>query len=138
VVQNSENLNQQLLAVVNGEFGSLRSVAAARQATLLAAQKDIGSELIVGRRQVLLVLNSLLSGRVTFSEAQLWAGFVLRGYFPSPYSSVPVKPLQIALEPEYEQELVDALARLSEYGDLIDGKIDTDEIRRMAEGLGRL
>jgi len=81
------------------------------------------------------VLNGLLKRGVLPEQAQAWASFVKRGYVSG--ASGPISPIQITYDPNHEDAIVEAVARLDELGDLIDGSMDDDEIRRLLEHLDK-
>jgi hypothetical protein len=81
------------------------------------------------------VLNDLLKKRITPVEGQEWASFVMRGYMPS--REGPIRPISVDYEPAQEEHIVEAVSRLEQLGDLVDGVIDDDELRKLLEALGR-
>ena len=82
--------------------------------------------LVLRPRAVAVVLSALRRGRITESAAQAWASFVRRGYLEGG-DLAPVRPIRIAYESEYEDAIVEAIARLDELGDEIDGEISPSE-----------
>jgi hypothetical protein len=84
---------------------------------------------------VIEVLGKLANGFITDSEAQLWASFVRRG-FAEGSSIGAVRPLNIEWSIHHEDAIAEAISRLDELGDLIDGTIDVIEIRNLIAGLG--
>ncbi len=65
---------------------------------------------------------------------QLWASFVLHG-FAEGVGSGPITSIDIEFDEATEQTMVDALVRLDEVGDLIDGEVTHDEIVRLIDSL---
>lgn len=76
------------------------------------------------------VLRQLRAGRIDTNQAQAWASFARRGYFPSRGQSR-YWPLEIAYESQCEATIADAVARLDELDDVIDGKISDDEATKI-------
>jgi hypothetical protein len=92
------------------------------------------SSLELTAAQVRAVLTSLLEGGIQPETAQRWASFVLRGYVGDSAGS-PRHPIQIDYEPGAEQQIVDALARLDEIGDRVDGHVGADDLRALIGSL---
>lgn len=86
--------------------------------------------LVVEAAGVRRILLALQSGELVPEVAQRWASFVRCGLF-----YVGHVPLDIEYEEAYEDAIVEAVSRLDELGDIIDGTIDEEE---MAELLARL
>ena len=66
--------------------------------------------------------------------AQRWASLILRGYLDQ--GSAPIVPLTIEIDPTAEAALIEALNRLADLGDVVDGQISTDELDDLIESLG--
>jgi hypothetical protein len=75
------------------------------------------------------VLADLQRGLITTSGAQVWASFVRRGYFSGGLE--PVRPIHIDYDEGKEDAMVEAIARLDELGDDIDGEISNDELNEL-------
>jgi hypothetical protein len=83
------------------------------------------------------VLRRLARGEVDGRSAQQWASFMMNGHVPL-RGAGSIRPIDIEYESEHEQEIADAVARLEEIGDAIDGDLPTEtETRRLLEGLER-
>ncbi len=80
------------------------------------------------------MLTALRSGQIAPDVAQSWASFVCRGYFAGA-DEQPLQPIDIQYDPAAEEEIVEAVSRLDELGDAIDGAIGSAEsealIRRL-------
>lgn len=80
------------------------------------------------------VLMALSAGKNTPEEMQAWTSFVKRGYFPTREKRF--KTIEFLRQEDREGAIVEALFRMDELGDLIDGTMDDDEIRQHIEQLG--
>jgi hypothetical protein len=47
----------------------------------------------------------------------------------------PIRPISVEYEPAQEEQIVEAVSRLEQLGDLVDGVIDNDELRELLEAL---
>jgi hypothetical protein len=83
---------------------------------------------------VLHVLQMLQHGEASPEFVQRWASFMRRGYIASTGNG-PIAPIDIDFEATREQAIADALARLDELGDVVDGEIDDGELGAMMERL---
>lgn len=99
----------------------LRSATEGRQFTLRAAS-------------VARVLSSLTNGAITPTQAQRWASFMRWGYV----ASTPGRggtDVDIEYEAQYEDAIIEAIARLDELGDLIDGDLRPGEADQLLAAL---
>ena len=96
---------------------------------------NISPRLTLTATAVATVLRGMLSGAHSPEEAQQWASFVRHGYFAEPGRG-PVNPLDIDFEASADQSIADAIGRLDEIGDLIDGEVTTEEIYQLLAALG--
>ena len=100
---------------------------------LLAATAS--EQLILSSVAVIKVLKDLADGVLEPQAVQSWASFVRNGIVgPHNY---PVHPLLIEYDSEHEDAIADAVARMDDIGDLIDGVLSNDEIARLAEDLAK-
>lgn len=67
-------------------------------------------------------------------EVQAWASFVRRGFFAS--GRHPILPLEIDYEEACEDAIVEAVSRLEQIGDLVDGNLTTGEVLDLLQLLG--
>ena len=93
-----------------------------------------GVHLVLQAAAVTRVLYGMLSDNISGDDAQLWASFVRRGFAASADQG-PIRPLRIDYEEKHEDAIVEAIARLDEIGDLIDGNIGRSEIADLIDGL---
>ena len=56
----------------------------------------------------------------------------------NPGQSRPVQPLNIEYEDAWEEASVEAVSRMDEIGDIIDGEISSDEVRNLVQLFGEL
>ncbi len=92
-------------------------------------------ELVLPAAAVGKMLTALRLGQITPDVAQSWASFVRRGYLAGA-DEQPLQPIDIQYDPAAEEEIVEAVSRLDELGDAIDGAIGSAEsealIRRLS------
>lgn len=81
------------------------------------------------------VLSGLAAGGVRPEVAQRWASFVRRGYVGGT-ESPPATPIEIGYEQERESQLADAIDRLDQLGDSIDGTLRAVDIEHIRRSLG--
>ena len=85
-----------------------------------------GRELVLTKQAVIRVLRDLRAGRVAPRDVQRWASFVRRG-FAAPAQG-PLVPLDVDYDPRFEDDIVEAVGRMDEIGDVVDGRLTPDEI----------
>lgn len=130
---NALDTRQWVLAAVAGDVRAVAPLAALNHQQLIAAGFR-GGDLIITRHAVRRVLGELESGQLSETEIKRWAWFVSRGYIPG-QSDKPVAPLAIDYEREFEEPIVETIARFSELTDAVDGSISPVEL---AEFIRRL
>ena len=86
---------------------------------------------MLSRTAVIRVLSALADGSVTDGSAQRWAAFMRWGVV----SATQRTDLDVEWEPAFELAIAEALGRMDELGDLIDGTIDADEITQLIKAL---
>jgi hypothetical protein len=121
-----------LRSLVAGDLAALRQVGGWADGDVLAAAN--GEPLMVTRAAVIRVLRDLDAGGIDPEAARRWASFVRRGYLPSAGRS-PVQPIDIGIEAAYEEAIIDAVGRLDELGDAVDGELSPDELRALIRTL---
>lgn len=84
---------------------------------------------------VKVVLTALLHREVTPEQAQAWASFVRRGFIPVSAKDQSVPQIYIAYQEDHLDSIVDAVARLDELGDIIDGTISDSELQSLIGSL---
>ncbi len=127
------DLEAAVAAVLAGDAGQLPVIADAQHDELRAVTS--GSDLVLTRDAVVALLRRYRSGEFDGRTVQAWASFVRRGYIAL-RSLGPIEPLSIEYELAYEDAIVEAVARLDEIGDLIDGTVGDAEIGILLDGLG--
>ena len=127
-----------LYRAVEGDSAAFARVCALPHAHLLAARRDL-AVLTLTTSAVWRVLRALQQHTLTPSQAQAWASFVRRGYVAG-QSVGPIQPLTIAYADADEDVIADAIARLDELGDTIDGMLTptdlTDHMARLQPDVG--
>jgi hypothetical protein len=126
-------LANAIAAALAGDAGQLPVITSATQDEL----NDVtaGTELVLTRDAVASMLRRYRAGGFDGATVQAWASFVRRGYVAL-RSHGPIKPLTIDYEAAYEDAIVEAVGRLDEIGDLIDGTVDEAEIGVLLAALG--
>lgn len=80
------------------------------------------------------VLIGLRDGRLAPEQAQAWASFMRSGFLEGSQSGSPI--IDIQYDPSEEEAIVEAIGRLDELGDAVDGTIDADEAGQLLRQLG--
>lgn len=80
------------------------------------------------------VLRALLAGDVAGEIVQRWASFVKYGFAP-PVNNDRIKSLLIEYDSCDEDAIVEAVGRLDEIGDIVDGYVGPEEIGSLASAL---
>lgn len=109
---------------LDGNAAAASTICATPHEELLGSVS--GQELVLTKLAVMRVLEDLRSDRIKPADVQRWASFVRRG-FAAPARG-PLLPLDIVYEPQFEDEIVEAIGRMDEIGDIIDGDFTADEI----------
>jgi hypothetical protein len=105
------------------------------QARLLRAGE--GSKMLVRREAVAQVLRDLGRRAINGATAQQWASFVRRGYLNVDQSIGGINPLDIEYEEAHEEAIVEAVARLDQIGDSVEGDVPEEaEIHLLLYALG--
>ncbi|HET6875967.1 MAG TPA: hypothetical protein VFH38_00405 [Jatrophihabitans sp.] len=93
-----------------------------------------GHHFILGASPVARVLRGLIHGAIAPEQAQRWASFMRRGYV----AGVPGRgsvDVDIVFDPDHEDVIVEAIARLDELGDLVDGQLRPGEAEQLLAAL---
>lgn len=85
-------------------------------------------KLVLHRASVVTVLQGHAAGLWAPEQVQAWASFVRRGRVVGSWSGA-IRPLDIEYEQAFEDEIVEAIGRLDEIGDIIDGEVSPEEAR---------
>lgn len=83
---------------------------------------------------VIRVVNGLLSGQISAHDAQRWASFVRRGYVASSPGRG-TADVEIEYDPDYDEAIAEAVGRLDELGDIIDGELRPGEADQLLAAL---
>lgn len=121
-------------AVIEGRVGPIVVLAEVSHSELLLAAADIGHSLVLTSEAVAVAVQSLLEKQAAPDACQLWASFVRRGYL-SRNASSGAPPLHIEYERANEMQIVEAISRLDELGDIVDGEISDEEARKILRSL---
>jgi hypothetical protein len=89
---------------------------------------------VFGHRTWTSVLRRLQRRDITPTDAQRWASSVRRGYVAGVHDG-PVLPLDITYEAQYEDRIVEVLARLEEIGDAVDGALSDADVQHLIHSL---
>jgi hypothetical protein len=126
-----------LVRLVSGDTDALPSLARLSQEELIRSAS--GTELVVHAEAVAKVLLSLSAQSIDAQTAQRWASFVRRGFFEGRSSDEGIKPIPIDYDEAYGDAIADAVSRLDEIGDVIDGDVpDETETEFLLHSLGYL
>ena len=123
-------VEQSIKSAVAGDPAAVADLKRCSQDELLAAEARTGP-LVLTRRAVGRVVDALRSAAITPDAAQAWASFVRRGYL-APGVHGTVRPLEIEFEPAGADQIADAVSRLDEIGDQVDGDIGASELDELA------
>jgi hypothetical protein len=130
----SEPLSDALTQVMDGDLRAMPTIARVDHDDLSKAAQSVPGGLVVTRAAAIAVLQGLDQGTCTPGEAQAWASFVRRGYVRGQGS--PIAPIDIDYEKACEDAIVEAVARLDEIGDLVDGDLSPAEVLLLLQLLG--
>ncbi len=121
-----EMLADILTEVVSGNLTHLTLLIATTHEKLRKA-RELLSSLLLTQTSVLQVLYGLKTGTLMPDMVQIWASFMIRGYFAS-NSKTPISPIDIEYDQSAEDSIADVLSRLDQLGDVTDGSIDEEEL----------
>lgn len=123
-----------LARVLDGDVSAVPVISKAEHVDVQDAAASLQRELVVTRAAALAVLTSLDDGSCSPEEVQAWASFVSCGYAPG--ARPPIRPVDIDYEEAWEDAIVEAVARLDEIGDVVDGTVTRSEIGLLLQLLG--
>ncbi len=133
--------HQDLVRTLRGDLAAFTRVRHQPQDHLLTAQDALGQLLLPGDA-VKQVLRALRSGSIGPPEAQPWAFFARRGFVgrwsaddPGDSPLLPIRRLAITYDPILEEAVAEAIARLDEQGDAVDGALSQMEIDALLQRL---
>ena len=98
------------------------------------AQVAADLELKLGPAAVAEVIAGYGQGRFPMTSVQTWASLMRWGFIPG-RSGDPIKPIAIEYDELHESAIVEALSRLTELGDAIDGELRPGESAELVAAL---
>jgi hypothetical protein len=120
---------RQIESVLLGQVEAIEALRAIPPEELNEAVQ--GKRLILKREAVVSVLDQFRRGEIGAIAAQQWASFVRRGHVEGLRSRGPIKPIEIDWELPYEDAISEAISRLDELGDLVDGEFRDGEAEEL-------
>lgn len=109
--------------LIDGDISQLEVVRDCSQAELEDACGHLHYELT--REAVADVLRRYASGEINAIDAQLWASFVQSGYLEPGRGSL--RPIVIEYQSAHWDSIAEAISRLDQLGNVVDGQMDPDE-----------
>jgi hypothetical protein len=126
-----------LIRLISGDTDTLSSLTRVSQEDLTKSAS--GTELIVHAEAVAKILRKLSAHSIDAPTAQRWASFVRRGFFEGRRSDKGIEPISISYEDAYEDAIAEAVSRIDQIGDVIDGDVpDGTETELILYSLGYL
>jgi hypothetical protein len=125
-------LREIVWQIVGGDLHAFEALLLAKPSGVDELRKS-GVRFIVSAPAVKKVLLVLQRREVAPELIQQWASFIRRGYFGR--SLLPRTPLHIDYNETQEDAIVEAIGRLDELGDFIDGEIRDAEITKLIQSL---
>jgi hypothetical protein len=127
----TELIGTALAAVLAGDVASMASLREVPQQELAAAADG---PLLLTRDAVVRVLRSYSAGEFSDAAVQSWASFVRRGYVAGG-GGQPVHALPIDWEAAHEDAMAEAIERLDELGEPVDGTLREGELDELLAAL---
>lgn len=121
-----------LIAAVRGDLESFRKLRHLDHESLTELATGL-PELVLTASAVRGVLRALRDRQVAPDLVCEWAWFVRRGFLVGGPGGI--RPIEIPYEAANETEIAEALSRLSELGDDVDGTISGDEFEQLIGSL---
>jgi hypothetical protein len=126
--------NSDLIRILSGEAAHVDVLKGHRQAEIIRLAEGLPlADLTIKASAVTRVLTDLGHMKIAAEQAQAWASFVRRGYIST--DNEPVQPIDVPYQADREEAIGEAISRLDELGDLIDGTISDDELQHLIETL---
>lgn len=123
------NLEYVVKNILNGDARLINELSMVDHADILVKCLEMG-QLSVDRYSVILVLTLLQRKEIKEDDAQRWASFIRRGYFPS-NKNYKITPLNIEYKEEDEDLISYAVDKMDQLGDLIDGKLSENDLDQL-------
>jgi hypothetical protein len=122
----TDGLNETLSAVLRGDATRLHELRPVSRESLVEACRQTAAA--VSARDAVAIFENLASGRISKVQAQEWASFVRWGLVPGTLDQEYLKqPIEIPYADANENAIAEAVSRLDELGDIIDGEISEQE-----------
>ena len=121
-----------LLAAVSGDLSALNALKPLDRSQV--EEQAEGLQLVLAARVVARVLADYDAGVTRRDEVQRWAEFIRWGHLPGT-SGPRLSNLEVYYEPEAEDAIVEAIGRLDELGDIIDGELRPGEAAELRAAL---
>lgn len=129
------SLAESLAGVIRGELDPMSAIVSATHEEVLAAAGALGTPLVVPRSAAVSVLRGLHDGVYRPESVQAWASFVGVGFVAN-RSPGPIRPVEIDFEDAWEDAIAEAVSRLDEIGDAVDGEVTGSEVLDLLQRLG--
>jgi hypothetical protein len=113
---------------VQGNLEVIPRIAAASHGELTEAWRMSRRPMLTALA-VVRVIEALLDRQANEHWVQQWASLVMRGYLET--IGPPLRPIDIAYQPEFEEEMAEVVSRLEQLGDLVDGTPDEPLLRTL-------
>jgi len=127
-------IRDDLVRALAGEASRLRSLENQNPTDIGKAGRDISAEQrTITVSAVKKVLKALLEKTITPSDANSWA-WLARGGVVRTIEGVAVR-VETDYQDDKEEAIAEAVSRLSELGDLVDGTIDDTELKQLIQVL---
>ena len=127
-------LAMALNAALRGNTGAIAELSAAGNSQIVAAADELPGPLVLTGEAVAAVLQGLVERKLDPADCQAWASFVRWGSVPTAAGGI-TESLDIDYELARDEQIADAVSRLDELGDVIDGEISDDEAFELIHSL---
>jgi hypothetical protein len=125
-------IQRALADLLRGDVAAIAALAPFSNAEIADAGDAMRLELSAAA--VVRVLTEHEQGLIADADAQRWAEFMRHGYLRQQHAG-PIRELEIDFDAQAEDAIVEALARLDELGDLIDGELRPGEAAELRAAL---
>ncbi|MFD7073105.1 hypothetical protein ACFV9G_02750 [Nocardioides sp. NPDC059952] len=113
----------------------MSDIGSATHEEVLAAADALGTPLVVPRTAAVSLIRGLIDGVHRPESVQAWASFVSAGFVAN-RSPGPIRPVEIDFEEAWEDAISEAVSRLDEIGDVLDGEVSEGELLDLLQLLG--